>query len=207
MQSETVVTRNVPELKKGAKSFDPIKPLPQERCELTLLMPCLNEAESLATCIRKAKNALSKLSVQGEILIADNGSIDGSQDIGIENGARVINVKELGYGAALSEGIKAAKGNFIIMGDADDSYDWSNIEPIYKELQHGNDFVIGCRFPSGGGKVLPNAMPWLHKWIGNPILSMLGRLFFKTDIRDFHCGLRGFSKNAISKLDLKTKGM
>lgn len=178
-----------------------------DSCELTLLMPCLNESESLAACIQKAQSALDELSVNGEILIADNGSTDGSQNIAIQYGARVINVKERGYGAALREGILASRGALIIMGDADDSYDWSSIKPIYNHLLEGIDLVMGCRFPSGGGTVMPHAMPWLHKWIGNPVLSMLGRLFFKTEIKDFHCGLRGFSKTAISRLHLQTNGM
>lgn len=178
-----------------------------QQCELTLLMPCLNEAESLATCITKAHAALDKLGVSGEILIADNGSTDGSQEIAILNGARVIDVKERGYGSALLAGINTAYGDYIIMGDADDSYDWSAIGTIYQQLYEKTDLVIGCRFPSGGGMVMPHAMPWLHKWIGNPILSMLGRLFFGTNIKDFHCGLRGFSKQAITSLNLQTRGM
>jgi glycosyltransferase involved in cell wall biosynthesis len=171
---------------------------------LTILLPCLNEAETIEICIKKSQQSLNKFSGPGEVLIADNGSTDGSQKIAKQSGARVINVAQKGYGAALIAGIKASNSTYIIMGDADDSYDLSNLEAFVNSLQAGNDLVMGNRFTGG---ISPGAMPWLHKYIGNPILSWLGRLFFKVPIGDFHCGLRGFNRNAIIKLDLKCSGM
>jgi glycosyltransferase involved in cell wall biosynthesis len=175
--------------------------------EFTLLMPCLNEAETIAVCVRKANTALSRLGIQGEVLVADNGSSDGSQELAKSCGARVITVHEPGYGAALLGGIKAARGMYIIMGDADDSYDWSAIDQFVKELRAGNDIVMGCRLPLGGGKIQDGAMPWLHRWLGNPVLSFLGRLFFGCPVTDFHCGMRGFSRSAVGLLDLNSPGM
>ncbi len=172
--------------------------------ELSIVMPCLNEAETLAICIRKAKQFLEKANVSGEVIIADNGSTDGSQKIAEENGARVIPVPVKGYGAALIGGINGAQGKYIIMGDADDSYDFSSLSAFIEKLREGYELVMGNRFKGG---IMPNAMPPLHKYLGNPVLSGIGRLFFKTPIGDFHCGLRGFSKEAILKLDLHTSGM
>ncbi|MEY2536724.1 MAG: hypothetical protein QOG67_464 [Verrucomicrobiota bacterium] len=174
---------------------------------LTILMPCLNEAETLESCIRKAKASLEKLKRPGEVLIADNGSTDKSQELAQNLGARVIHVKEKGYGNALRAGIEAARGQWILMGDADDSYDFSNIEPFVNKLENGYDFVMGCRMPAGGGKILAGAMPWKHRWIGNPILSLIGRTFFKSRIHDFHCGLRALTKAGWKKIDLRTSGM
>ena len=175
--------------------------------ELTILMPCLNEAETLARCIEKAKIGIQKSGVPGEILIADNGSTDGSQALAEKNGARVVTVREKGYGSALIGGTREARGKWLLMGDADDSYDFSEADRFVKKFQEGFELVMGCRLPSGGGTILPGAMPWKNRWIGNPILSFIGRLFFKCPAHDFHCGLRGFTRDAFEALDLQTTGM
>ena len=180
---------------------------PNHDVELTILMPCLNEAETLATCITKARASLEDLGVAGEVLIADNGSTDGSVELAEKCGARVVHVAAKGYGSALRGGIAAARGKFILMGDADDSYDFSSIEPFLTKLRAGHDLVMGCRMPRGGGTILPGAMPWKHRWIGNPVLSFIGRLFFKCPATDFHCGLRAFSKSAYEQMELQTTGM
>lgn len=172
--------------------------------ELTILMPCLNEAETLATCIRKAQEGLKNNDIVGEIVIADNGSTDGSQKIAKSLGARVVNVKERGYGSALIGGIHAAYGKYIIMGDADDSYDFLAIAPFVEKLRSGHDLVMGNRFKGG---IADGAMPFLHRYLGNPVLSWLGRLFFGISVRDFHCGLRGFNRERILNLNLRTTGM
>jgi|SRR5690554_291091 len=176
----------------------------KKKPELSIVMPCLNEAETLATCITKAQNFLNHNQVEGEIIIADNGSTDGSQEIAKHLNARVVPVNEKGYGSALRGGIEAALGNYIIMADADDSYNFEALLPFLTELRTGTDLVMGNRFKGGIEK---GAMPFLHKYLGNPVLSFLGRLFYKIDIGDFHCGLRGFSKIAYYKMDLKTTGM
>ena len=173
----------------------------------TILMPCLNETETLASCIRKAQQSLTSLAIQGEVLIADNGSTDGSQELARSLGARVVDIPHKGYGWALRGGIEAAAGQFIIMADSDDSYDFSKVSPFVEKLQAGYDLVMGCRMPWGGGTILPGSMPWKHRWIGNPVLSFIGRLFFKCPVTDFHCGLRGFTKAAYLKMDLRTTGM
>jgi glycosyltransferase involved in cell wall biosynthesis len=178
-----------------------------EPVELTLLMPCLNEAETLARCIEKAKLGIQRSGVRGEIVIADNGSTDGSQAIAEKAGVRLVPVKEKGYGAALIGGVRAASGEWIIMGDADDSYDFSDITGFVKKFQEGFELIMGCRLPIGGGTISPGAMPWKNRWIGNPILSFIGRLFFKCPAHDFHAGLRGFTKTAFEKMDLQTTGM
>lgn len=175
--------------------------------ELTVLMPCLDEAETLETCIKKAQSGIADANIVGEVLIADNGSTDGSQEIAERCGARVVNVKDKGYGSALRGGIADARGKWVIMGDADDSYDFSKISGFVEKLRAGNDLVMGCRLPRGGGTVMPGAMPWKHRWIGNPVLSFIGQLFFRSKVTDFHCGLRGFSKQAIEDLNLNTTGM
>ena len=172
--------------------------------ELTILMPCLNEAETLAVCIGKARAFLDRAKIAGEVLVADNGSTDGSREIAIANGARVVPVARKGYGAALQGGIAAAAGRFVIMGDADDSYDFSALEGFVARLRGGADLVMGNRFKGG---IEAGAMPALHRYLGNPVLSFLGRLFFRIEARDFHCGLRGFNAEAIRKLDLQTTGM
>ena len=170
-------------------------------------MPCLNEAETLARCIEKARAGIEKAGVQGEVLIADNGSTDGSQEIATRCGARVVPVTAKGYGSALRGGIEAAHGKWIIMGDADDSYDFSNITGFVQKLRDGYDLVMGCRMPRGGGTIMPGAMPWKNRWLGNPVLSTIGRIFFRCPAQDFHCGLRGFSKAAYEKMELQTTGM
>jgi glycosyltransferase involved in cell wall biosynthesis len=162
--------------------------------ELTILMPCLNEAETLEVCIRKAQAFLTKYAIDGEVMIADNGSTDGSQEIARANGAVVVNVPARGYGAALLGGIEASRARFVIMGDADDSYDFSALMPYVERLREGADLVMGNRFKGGIAK-------------GNPVLSFLGRLFFNAPIRDFHCGLRGFNRQSIRGLNLVTPGM
>lgn len=172
--------------------------------ELTILMPCLNEAETLETCIIKAKKFLKEHNIDGEVLIADNGSDDGSIQIAERLGARVVNASEKGYGSALIVGTKAAYGKYVIMGDADDSYNFLNLMPFVKKLREGYDLVMGNRFKGGIEK---GAMPWSHRYIGNPILSFIGRLFFKSNIGDFHCGLRGYNRDKILALALHTTGM
>lgn len=175
-----------------------------DQVELTILMPCLNEAETLAVCVEKAQAYLRRSGVVGEVLIADNGSTDGSQAIATAGGARVVPVPERGYGAALKGGIAAARGRYIIMGDADDSYDFSNLDAFVTRLRAGADIVMGNRFQGG---IEPGAMPFLHKYLGNPVLSFLGRLFFRIKVGDFHCGLRGFNTEAVRRLRLETSGM
>lgn len=175
--------------------------------ELSIVMPCLNEAETLAVCIEKAQKGLKAAGISGEVLVADNGSTDGSIQIAEKGGARVVHVATKGYGNALRGGIEAARGRWILMGDADDSYDFGEAGRFVEKLREGHDLVMGCRLPSGGGTIKPGAMPWKNRWIGNPSLSFLGRLFFKTPVRDFHCGLRGFSRDAYDRMELKTTGM
>lgn len=172
--------------------------------ELTILMPCLNEAETLAICIEKALGFLRRSGISGEVLIADNGSSDGSQEIAARLGARVTHVPEKGYGAALIAGIAAARGRYVIMGDSDDSYDFSVLDPFIAKLRDGFDLVMGNRFKGG---IAPGAMPPLHRYLGNPVLSTIGRIFFASPIRDFHCGLRGFSRDAMAALELRAPGM
>lgn len=172
--------------------------------ELTILMPCLNEARTLPACIGKAKAFFERAGVRGEVLVADNGSTDGSLSVAAGCGARVIEVSVRGYGAALIAGINAAVGRYVIMGDADDSYDFERLDAIVAQLRQGQQLVMGNRF-SGG--IRPGAMPLLHRYLGNPVLSFIGRLFFKTPIGDFHCGLRGFDRAAIRNLDLRCEGM
>jgi glycosyltransferase involved in cell wall biosynthesis len=172
--------------------------------ELTIVMPCLNEAETLERCIVKAKGYLERTGIAGEIVIGDNGSTDGSQEIARKAGARVVDVPRRGYGAALMGAIEAARGKYVIMGDSDDSYDFSNLDLYVEKLREGYDLVMGNRFKGG---VQPGAMPFLHKYLGNPVLSFIGRLFFKSDIGDFHCGLRGFRQDIVARLGLQTTGM
>ncbi len=172
--------------------------------EVSVLMPCLSEAESVGSCIRKARQALAELGVRGEVVVADNGSTDGSQDIALALGAVVVPVDRKGYGSALMGGIAAARGRYIIMGDADASYDFSAIAPFIERLRDGYDLVMGNRFEGG---IAPGAMPALHRRLGNPLLTAIGRLFFRSPVGDFHCGLRGFSREAVDRLDLQTTGM
>ena len=188
-ETKTIVEREVSEL------------------EVSIVMPCLNESETLKSCIRKAQQSIRQHNLKAEIIIADNGSTDGSREIAQQCGARVVPVQAKGYGSALAGGIEAAKGRYIIMGDADDSYDFSNIFPFVEKLRQGYDLVMGCRLPSGGGTIMPAAMPWKHRRIGNPVLTGIGRLFFRSPTLDFHCGLRAFRKEACQKLDMRTTGM
>jgi len=176
----------------------------EEPLELSIVMPCLNEAETLGTCIGKARQFLIKNRVAGEIIVADNGSTDGSQNIAAALGARVVNVAHKGYGSALMGGISAARGKYIVMGDADDSYSFAHLDSFLEKLREGFDLVMGNRFAGG---IKPGAMKALHKYLGNPVLTGIGRLLFKSPCGDFHCGLRAFSKAAVMKLDLRTTGM
>jgi glycosyltransferase involved in cell wall biosynthesis len=187
-----------------ALNHDPLAEASTSPLELTILMPCLNEAETISICLAKAKSFLARTGIAGEVLIADNGSSDGSVALAQREGARVIAVTERGYGAALRAGIVAARGRFIIMGDADDSYDFSRLDPFMAKLRAGCDLVMGNRFAGG---IAPGAMPLLHRYLGNPVLSFVGRVFFRAKIGDFHCGLRGFRRDAILGIDLRTSGM
>lgn len=193
----------------AASSGRSIAPPPflQATPRLSIVMPCLNEAETLARCIRKAQNALSEMDFVCEVVIADNGSTDGSQEIARLAGARVVEIRQKGYGCALRGGIAAARGEWIIMGDADDSYDFGSIAPFVEKLREGFDLVMGCRLPSGKGQIMDGAMPWKHRWIGNPSLTFLGRLFFRSPANDFYCGLRAFSKQAYTRMKLSATGM
>lgn len=172
--------------------------------KLTILMPCLNEAGTLAVCIKKANAWINRSDVECEVLVADNGSTDGSQDIAVALGARVISVKQRGYGAALFHGVMASRGEYIIMGDSDDSYDFSNLDAFVNKLDEGFDLVMGNRFLGGIAK---GAMPWKNRYIGNPVLTWVGRILFRCPTKDFHCGLRGFRKDAFQRMDLRTTGM
>jgi hypothetical protein len=172
--------------------------------ELSIVMPCLNEARTLGICIRKAQGFMARNGIIGEVVIGDNGSTDGSKTIAYGLGARVIEVETRGYGAALMAAIRAARGTYVIMADSDDSYDFERLEGFVAELRAGHDLVMGNRFRGG---IAPGAMPPLHKFLGNPVLTGIGRLFFRSPCRDFHCGLRGFRRTAILDLDLQTPGM
>lgn len=172
--------------------------------ELTILMPCLNEEETIEICIKKAQKALKENNIRGEVLIADNGSTDKSKQLALKCGARVIDVPEKGYGNAITEGTKQALGKYCVIGDCDDSYDFSNIIPFLEKLRDGYDLVMGNRYKGGIEK---GAMPWSHRYIGTPIISFLGRLFYKLKIGDFNCGMRGYNRNSIIDLDLKCTGM
>ena len=172
--------------------------------ELSVVMPCLNEAATVGICVKKAIDALERHGIRGEVIIADNGSTDGSQRLARESGARVVPVDQRGYGSALQRGIAAARGEFVLMGDADDTYDFSQLNEFLAKLREGYDLVMGNRFR---GAILPGAMPSLHRYLGNPVLTGLGRLFFKSPVGDFHCGLRAFRKDVIEELELRTLGM
>jgi hypothetical protein len=179
-------------------------PDPATDLEMSVVMPCLNEARTVGRCVDKARRALEQMGVRGEVIVADNGSGDGSPELAQAHGARVVTVERRGYGSALQAGIAAARGRYIIMGDADDSYDFSNLEPFLEPLRQGHDLVMGNRFRGG---IRPGAMPWLHRYIGNPVLTGILNLFFHSPIRDAHCGLRGFRKDAYTRLGLHTPGM
>ncbi|HPF59040.1 MAG TPA: glycosyltransferase family 2 protein [Candidatus Competibacteraceae bacterium] len=172
--------------------------------ELSIVMPCLNESETIGCCIDKAKQWLEKTGVKGEIIIGDNGSTDGSQEIAMRYGARVVPIPQRGYGAALYGATLAVQGRYVIMGDSDDSYDFSDLSPFLEKLREGYDLVMGNRFMGG---IQPGAMPWKNRYIGNPLLTGVGRILFNCPVSDFHCGLRGFSKAAFIRMELHTTGM
>lgn len=175
--------------------------------ELSVVMPCLNEADTVGICVGKAVRAMREHGVNGEVVIADNGSSDNSKEIAVSQGARTVDVAEPGYGAALMGGIEASRGKYVIMGDCDDSYDFLEIPAFVDQLRQGSELVQGCRLPRGGGQVLPGAMPFLHRWFGNPVLSWLVRFMFRIPIHDVYCGMRGFTKNLYDNLDLRSPGM
>jgi glycosyltransferase involved in cell wall biosynthesis len=175
--------------------------------ELTIVMPCLNEAETLAPCIEKARLGIERSGVRGEIVVADNGSKDDSVLIAEKLGARVVHVKKKGYGNALRGGIQAASGKWIVMGDADESYDFSETDRFVKKFQEGFELVAGCRLPTGGGKIMPGAMPFSHRWLGNPLFSRMARHMFAAPIHDVYCGLRGFTREMYNRLELQCEGM
>jgi len=175
--------------------------------ELSVVIPCLNEADTIGICVEKAQRALRENRIAGEIVVADNGSTDGSQNIAISKGARVIRVATKGYGNAIMGGIAAARGRYIIMGDADDSYDFLEIPRFVEKLRQGYELVQGCRLPSGGGRVMPDAMPFLHRWWGNPMFSALARRWFNAPVHDVYCGLRGFTKDLQRRLQQRCTGM
>ena len=183
------------------------EPVDAAAVEVSVVMPCLNEHETVGICVEKALRAFAKAGIQGEVVVADNGSTDGSVEIAQSLGARVVAVKTRGYGNALMGGIRAARGRFVIMGDADDSYDFGDVPRFVDALRRGNDLVQGCRLPSGGGTVLPGAMPWLHRWFGNPMLSLMARRMFRTPIHDIYCGMRGFTRAMFDRLELQCTGM
>ena len=172
--------------------------------ELSIVFPCLNEEQTVGTCVVKAMKFLKKHKIKGEVIIADNGSTDNSAKISIKQGATVVHIEQKGYGSALRGGFDAAQGKYIIMADADDSYDLENLMPFVEKLREGFDLVMGNRFKGG---IKKGAMPWHHRYIGNPVLSFIGKLFFKTPINDFHCGLRGFTMAAVENMNLQTTGM
>lgn len=182
-------------------------PLPDAGIEVSVVMPCLNEHETVGTCVRKALRALAQAEIRGEVIIADNGSDDGSIAIAESAGARVVPVPFRGYGNALMGGICAARGRYIVMGDADDSYDFSELPKFVAELRNGCDIVQGCRLPWGGGTVQPGAMPWSHRYVGNPLFSRMARVMFGAPIHDVYCGMRGFTRALFDRLELRCTGM
>ena len=184
-----------------------VEQIDRQAVELSVVMPCLNEADTLSVCIRKAQSAFANSGTTGEVIVADNGSDDGGPEIARELGARVVEVAARGYGHALMAGIETARGRFVIMGDADDSYDFSEIPKFLEALRDGAELVQGCRLPSGGGRVLAGAMPFLHRWFGNPLLSKLARGMFGVPVRDAYCGMRGFTRELYDRLDLRCTGM
>ncbi len=180
---------------------------PQGSIELSVVMPCLNEADTLETCVSKAFSAFESGGIAGEVIVADNGSTDDSREIARRLGARVVDIQRRGYGNALQGGIEAARGRYVLMGDADDSYDFLEIPSFVTKLREGYDLVQGCRLPAGGGRVLPGAMPFLHRWWGNPMFSYMVRTMFKAPIHDVYCGMRGFTKDLYERLEMRSPGM
>jgi glycosyltransferase involved in cell wall biosynthesis len=179
-------------------------PIPALEPEISVVIPCLNEARTIGICVKKAIQAIALLQIPGEVVVADNGSTDGSQELAIQEGARVVHATVHGYGSAISEGIRASKGQFIVIGDGDDSYNFLEIGPFVEAWKSGAGFVLGNRFKGG---IDPGAMPFLHRYLGNPVLSYIGRLFFQNSFGDFHCGMRGITKTAFESMDLQTTGM
>ena len=178
-----------------------------QACEVSIVMPCLNEADTLEICIRKVQRAFREHQIAGEVIVADNGSTDGSQEIARRVGARLVSVPQKGYGSCLLGGIDSARGKYVVMADADDSYDFLEMPKFVKALSQGYDLVQGCRLPSGGGRVMRGAMPFAHRWIGNPVLTFVARLMFGIPVRDIYCGFRGFTKALYERLDLRCGGM
>jgi glycosyltransferase involved in cell wall biosynthesis len=185
----------------------PAVPVRDTTVEVSVVMPCLNEADTIGSCVQKAQHALRQAGIDGEVIVADNGSTDGSPVIAASLGARVVHVEARGYGNALRGGIAEARGRYVIMGDADESYDFEEIPKFVEQLRKGFALVQGCRLPSGGGTVRPGAMPGLHRWLGNPLFSLLARWWFRAPIRDIHCGMRGFSMDLYRRLGLRCTGM
>jgi len=193
-------------LDKAARTAE-ISARDSESVEVSVVLPCLNDGDTLAICIEKAWRGLKAAEVQGEVIVADNGSTDDSHEIAIKGGARLIPVPQKGYGHALMGGIAAARGKFIIMGDSDDSYDFLEIPKFVAKLREGSELVQGCRLPRGGGTVMPGAMPFLHRWSGNPMLTMMARWWFRAPINDIYCGMRGFTKELYLRLGQRCTGM
>ncbi len=179
----------------------------ETRIEVSIVIPCLNEAETVGICVEKAVRWIQDKQIGGEVIVADNGSSDGSREIAASRGARVIAIPNKGYGSALMGGIAEARGRFVIMGDADDSYDFSALDGFLQELRAGYELAQGCRLPVGGGKIMADAMPFLHRWWGNPMFSLLAQLWFGASVHDVYCGLRGFSKDLYQRLDMRCTGM
>jgi Glycosyl transferase family 2 len=201
---ESLVNSSLTQTEDAENSLSSMIDGSQNQVELSVVMPCLNEAETLASCIGKAKDTLQCCRISGEVIIADNGSTDGSQEIARQSGARLVNVESKGYGSALRGGIAASRGRFVIMADADDSYDFRDIPRFLEKLREGADLVMGNRFQGG---IKQDAMPPLHRYLGNPVLTAIGRLFFRAPCGDFHCGMRGLRKAAYDRMKLRTTGM
>jgi glycosyltransferase involved in cell wall biosynthesis len=180
---------------------------PSTILEVTVVIPCLNEEKTVGACVASAVSTMRTAGLAGEVIVADNGSRDASRERAIAAGARIVNVARRGYGSALMAGISAARGRFVIMGDADASYDFSDVPRFVAKLREGFDLVQGCRLPQGGGAVAPGAMPWSHRWIGNPALSLLARIFFRTGLNDIYCGMRGFTKEFFVRMEQRCTGM
>ncbi len=186
----------------------PAAPVPEATgIALSVVIPCLNEAGTLGGCLEKVDRTFAEHDLEGEVIVADNGSSDGSAEVATRHGARVVHVEPKGYGAALMAGIAAARGTFVIMGDADESYDFAEIPRLLEKLREGHDLVLGCRFPSGGGRILPGAMPALHRWWGNPMFSKLAAWWFRSPVKDIYCGLRGFTRAHAERLEQTQPGM